>query len=127
MMLGPCRAPSSPPEMPVPRYKIPFAAFQQGSYVFYGLANRFSRLNHHHHPPGTFECCDKLLRAVTSHNGFIFCRTRHKLFYFGGGAIVSGYPKPMVGHIQNQILSHHGQTDHPDITFFRHLFSPLSS
>ena len=87
--------------------------------------HRRTGLDHDHDPPWSLQAADELFERVIAHDPV--GRPRVNLVYrfvlqltnefVGGGRrpIVDCDREAIVGHVQNQILAHHGQTNQTNI------------
>ena len=83
----------------------------------HGLAG----LDHEHDAAGLLEQGDHLLDGVGADDigalGFFV----EEVVHLRDGAVVSGHGEPVVVHVQNQILAHHGQPNYSNISFRFHV------
>ncbi len=138
MIEGPLRAPSSPPETPVPIKRKPFeleiagtadrvlvvgvaavdddvARLQVWDQQFDEVINRRAGLDHQHHPTRTLQQARQLLDRVGADDVRALRLIDEKLVYLGHGAVVDGHDEAVVVHIENQVLAHHGEADEADV------------
>ena len=85
---------------------------QRFDKVIHGLA----RLDHQHDLAGTLQQADHLFDRVGADDVRVsFGCLVQELVDFGHGAVERNHGVAVVGHIQNQVLAHHCQTDQSDI------------
>src|SRR5262245_34418949 len=82
------------------------------------LIHGFASLDHQHYSAGPFQEPNKFLNRMPPHDlssgGFVM----NEFVYLRDGAVEDGHAIAVVVHIQNQVLSHHGQADQTNVTTF---------
>ena len=53
---------------------------------------------------------------MSAHNAFAFGFVLKKVVHFGSGSIKCADDESVIGHVHNQILTHHGQSNESDIS-----------
>ncbi len=137
-MEGPRRAPSSPPETPVPMKRMPFSArpfvrrlvsvkrelppsmmmspFSRcGTMLIDHLVDRVAGLDHQHDAARRLERLNQLLDGMRADDlralGFVL----EELVDLGDGSIEDGHAVAVVVHVQDQILAHDSEADQSDV------------
>jgi hypothetical protein len=110
MMLGPRRAPSSPPE----------TGFEVWEEVVNKLIHRFAGFDHEHDPARFLEQADHFRDRMRAKDTGAFCFLIEEFIHLGDGAVESGHSESVVVHVQNEVLAHHGQTNYGNISFRFH-------
>ena len=79
---------------------------------------RLPGLDHDHNAPGLFQQAGKFFQAVGA--GYILTRRRavHEIPGLLRRAVIHRYGKSIVGHIQHEVLPHHGQSDESYVMLF---------
>jgi hypothetical protein len=72
-------------------------------------------LDHQHHLARPLEALDQFLHAVAADDGPALRRTLDECIHPAGGAVVDRYPITVIGHVQDQILTHHCEPDQADV------------
>jgi hypothetical protein len=139
MIDGPKRAPSSPPETPVPMKRIPLAARsfrapvrigeqgiaavdddvslrQEGQQLIDHLIDGVAGFHHQHHAAWAFQQADQLLDRVSADDVGAFGFVGEEIVDFGNGAVEDGHFEAVVIHVENEVLTHHGKADQADVT-----------
>src|SRR5262245_8017834 len=83
-------------------------------HMIHGIA----RLDHQHYAAGPLQRFDQFLYRMRAYymrsGGFVL----NEFVYLRNGAVEDGHAIAVVIHIQDQILSHHGQADQTNVTTF---------
>ena len=138
MIDGPRRAPSSPPETPVPTNRMPRSARARVRRVLSGkwelppsmmtspgaeqrdqgldeLIHHRTGADHEHDLPRSGQGRDQLLEGMGADDLGPGGGTGEELVHLAGGAVEHGHPKAMVVHVEGQVLAHDRQADEPDV------------
>ena len=78
-------------------------------------------LDHQHHPPGALEVGHQFLDRVVPGNGLSGRRSADELGGRRGGPVEDANRIATAGHVEDQVLPHHGQAHQSDIVL-RHFF-----
>lgn len=84
------------------------------------LVNRLSGHDEHHHAAGLLELGDEVLDVLGSDNGLALCLVLEEVVDLGDGTVVSNDSEAVVGGIEDQVLTHDGQTDKTEVTTVLH-------
>jgi hypothetical protein len=142
MMLGPSKAPSSPPETPVPMKRRPFSSssfvlcpadavrevavttvdddvtfFEEGQQGFNNAVDHGASFNHDHYPAGTLQAGTQFLDGMCADNGFAGTTAVNEFVDPAGRAIEYGHGETMAFHIEDEVFAHDGEADQADICF----------
>ena len=87
--------------------------------------HRRTGFDHNHHPPRRFETAHEFFQRVITLDavdsprvnfvGWFIFQATHEFISRGGGPIVNPHGEAVIGHVQDKVLAHDGQTDQTDI------------
>lgn len=81
----------------------------------YTRARSLLTFDQHHHTSRLLQLAHHLLQRVRAHDLRALRLVVQKVVHLLRGAIVGADHEAMVVHVQDQVLTHHGQTDQSDI------------
>src|SRR5262249_19627032 len=98
--------------------------FEVRQEMFDEFVDWFAGLDHQHHATGALERRDHFLDGMGADNFRALGFFGKEFIHLFDGAVESDHGETVIIHVQNQILAHHGQTDHCNISIgfhFRYL------
>ncbi len=146
MIEGPKRAPSSPPDTPVPTKRMPFSArslvrrfefceeriaaidddvalFEVRHDLVDCLVDDVAGFDHDHDATRSLELRAELCNGVCAFNGGPFCLVGKKLVDLGGRPVEDRDLESVVGHVEHEVLAHNGEANQSNIaSSFWHSF-----
>jgi len=125
MMLGPLSAPSSPPETPTPRKRMPLAARSCSRRRVSVKSDGLTGLDHDHDRAWARDGRHELLDRLRGCDRTLMPEVLVELIGLRGRAIVHGDRKAVVRHVTREVLSHDRQPGQPKTAFSRHYLSLL--
>ena len=138
MMLGPSSAPSSPPEMPVPRKWMPLlgqrrlappgvvevrvaavdddvALVEQRHELVDDGVDGLARLDHDHDAARPVERGHELLKREGRREGALVPVPLHQLLGTAVAPIVNGHREPVPRDVAREVLAHYGESGDTDL------------
>jgi hypothetical protein len=91
------------------------ARFQQQDQLFDEVVHRLPGFHQQHHAPRPLQRRHQLRQGMRADDGHPLGGARNKCIDHGGRAVVHGHGEAVVGHVQYQVLPHHGQADEGDV------------
>ena len=80
-------------------------------------------LDQHHDPAGPFETTHEFVQAPATHEtAWGVGVPGDELLHHRYVAVERGHAEPVIGHVQGQVATHHGQSDHSDVSLRAVLF-----
>jgi hypothetical protein len=80
------------------------------------VVDRLAGLDHHHDLSGLLQLAAELFNGVSTNDRFTLGTISKELVDLGGSTVVSAHGKSVIGHVQDQVLTHNGETDQTDIS-----------
>src|SRR5207249_1261252 len=88
------------------------------------LIHRLARFYHHHDAARRLQETDKLLNGMSANDVCTFRFVVEEIVHLRNGPVEDRDLKPMVVHVEHEVLTHYGQTNQSDITSGSHV-SPV--
>ena len=73
-------------------------------------------LNEHHDTSGLLEFGDQFAKRMSSNDALALGLVSQEVIHFGSSPVEGTYDETVIRHIQDQVLTHDGQTDQSNIS-----------
>ena len=91
------------------------ALVEQGQERLDHHVHRLAGLDHDHDAAGRLELGHEFLRSVGAEDGLALGAAREEVVHLGGGAVVDAHRVPVIGHVEHEVFTHHGEADQSDV------------